>query len=212
MAASAISSDLPMRPMGCMAVIWRTEFGLLAGKALEHVGVDYRRQNGVDADALFAELQGGRFREANDGMLAGHVDFNARHGDHSQPRRSIHNGAASRLEHGWDFILHAQPHPLHVDVHDAIVGLLVLLEKRRRLLLDPGIVEGEVEPAKLLHRPVDELLDLGRLRHIGRHEKSFASLGPEEPHGLFTFGRSSAGDNDPGPLPGIGDGGCPADS
>ena len=74
-----------------------------------------------------------------------------------------------------------------------------MLEKRRRLLLDPGIVEGEVEPAKLLHRPFDKLLDLGRLRHIGGHEHSFASLGLEEPHGFLTFGRSSVGDNDPGP-------------
>src|SRR5207244_13280087 len=38
----------------------RTELRLLAGKALKHVGVDYRRQNGVDADALFAELPGRR--------------------------------------------------------------------------------------------------------------------------------------------------------
>jgi hypothetical protein len=53
----------------------RTELRLLAGKAVKHVGVDYRRQNSVDADALFAELQGCRFREADDGMLAGHVDF-----------------------------------------------------------------------------------------------------------------------------------------
>src|ERR1700722_742956 len=34
------------------------EFGLLAGKAVKHVGIDYRRQNSVHADALLAELQG----------------------------------------------------------------------------------------------------------------------------------------------------------
>src|SRR5206468_3266828 len=100
----------------------------------------------------------------------------------------------------------------HVDVHDPIVGFLVLLEKRSRLLLDPSIVEGEVKSAKLLYRPFDELLDLGRLRHISRHENSFAPLSLDEPHSFFTFGRSSAGDNDPGSLPRIGDGGCPADS
>ena len=53
----------------------RAELSLLAGKALEHVRVDDRRQNGVDADALFAELQGGRLREADDGVFAGDVDF-----------------------------------------------------------------------------------------------------------------------------------------
>jgi hypothetical protein len=79
-------------------------------------------------------------------------------------------------------------------------------------LLDPGIVEGEVEPAKLLHRPLDEFLDLGRLGNIGGYENSFAPLSPEEPHRLFTFGHSSAGDNDPGSLPRIGDGGNSADS
>src|SRR4051812_41606065 len=47
----------------------RTELRLLAGKALKHVGVDDRRQNSINADALLAELQGRRFREANDGMF-----------------------------------------------------------------------------------------------------------------------------------------------
>jgi len=56
----------------------RTEIRLLADKALKHLGFDYPRQNGINADALFAELQGGRFRKANDGMFAGHVGFNAR--------------------------------------------------------------------------------------------------------------------------------------
>src|SRR6202790_1205052 len=104
-------------------------------------------------------------------MLAGNVDFIARYADHSEHRSSIHNGAAARLEHGWDFVLHAQPHALRVDVHDAIENLLVLLEERKRHLLDPGVVEGEVEPAELLQRPFDEFLDLDRLRDVGRHEE-----------------------------------------
>src|SRR6202051_2472020 len=145
-------------------------------------------------------------------MLAGNVDFIARYADHSEHRSSIHNGAAARLEHGRDLVLHAQPHALRVDVHDAIESLLVLLEERSRHLLDPGVVEGEVEPAELLQRPFDEFLDLNRLRDVGRHEESFAPLSPEEPHGFFPFGRSSAGHNDSGSFARIGDGGGSADS
>src|ERR1700722_1341677 len=145
-------------------------------------------------------------------MLAGNVDFIARYADHSEHRSSIHNDAAARLEHGWDLVLHAQPYALRIDVHDAIEGLLVLLEKRTRHLLNPGVVEGDVEPAELLQRPFDEFLDLDRLRDVGHHEESFAPLSPEESHGFFPFGRPSAGHNDPGSFPRIGDGGCSADS
>src|SRR5437899_4989636 len=110
-------------------------------------------------------------------MLADNVDFIARYADHSEHLSSIHNGAAARLEHGWDFVLHAKPHALRVDVHDLIESLLVLLEERKRHLLDPGVVEGDVEPAELLQSPFDKFLHLDRLRDVGLHEDSFTTLG-----------------------------------
>src|SRR5882724_6894448 len=119
-------------------------------------------------------------------MLAGNVDFIARYADHSEHRSSIHNGAAARLEHGWDFVLHAKPHALRVDVHDLIESLLVLLEERKRHLLDPGVVEGDVEPAELLQSPFDKFLQLDRLRDVGLHEDSFTTLGLQEPHCFFS--------------------------
>src|ERR1700676_3183596 len=145
-------------------------------------------------------------------MLAGNVDFIARYADHSEHRSSIHNGAAARLEHGWDFVLHAQPHALRVDVHDLIESLLVLLEERKRPLLDPGVVEGDGEPAELLQGPFDKFLHLDRLRDVGLHEDSFTTLGLQKPHCFFPFRSSSAGHNDLRAFPCIGDGGCPADS
>ena len=107
---------------------------------------------------------------------------------------------------------HAQPHALHVDVHDLVIGLHGLLQKRRRRLLDARVVEGEVEPAELLQRAPDEVLDLRFLGHIGRHEHGFAALRADEPNGLLAFGSSAAGNNHLGPFPGIGDGGGAADS
>src|ERR1700674_552119 len=97
-------------------------------------------------------------------MLAGNVDFIARYADHSEHRSSIHNGAAARLEHGWDFVLHAKPKRVRVDVPHLNESPLFLLEDRKRHLLQPGVVEGDVELAELLHSTFDEFLPVDRLR------------------------------------------------
>ncbi len=161
---------------------------------------------------MLAKFDGSRFRQTDDCVFAGDVDLDAWKRGHTKPRGRIYNGPASRLEHRRDLMPHAQPHALHVDVHDLVIGLHLLFEERRQQLLDTRVVESEVEPAELLQRAPDEIFDLRFLRHIGRHEHGFAALRADEPNGFLAFRSSAAGNNHLGPFPGVGDGGGAADS
>ena len=150
--ASAISSEVPIRPIGCMAVIvaW---FSALSPTNRRYMSVSIAAGNtALMRMPCLPNSTAADFVQTDDRVFAGSVDLDARKRDHTRHRGRIHNGPSARLEHGRDLMPHAQPHALHVDVHDLVIGLHGLLQKRRRRLLDARVVEGEIEPAEPFQR------------------------------------------------------------
>ena len=70
------------------------------------------------------------------------------------------------LQHPRDLVFHGEPHAFDIDVHDRVIVGFGLLDQRRDVAFDAGIVEGQIEPAICLHRMIDQRLNLGCDQHI----------------------------------------------
>jgi hypothetical protein len=74
--------------------------------------------------------------------------------------------AAALLDHLLGGNLRAEEGALEIDRHYLFVLILGRVEDRSARL-DPGVVDHNVHPAKLAHRPVDEHPQVGELADIG---------------------------------------------
>jgi len=58
--------------------------------------------------------------------------------------------------------------------------------------LDPGVVEGDVQAAKFLHRFLDQRFNFSCLRHVGFHKQAIAAGGADHFDGFVAFRFSPA--------------------
>src|ERR1041385_7167187 len=75
-----------------------------SGETIEHRRLDATGGNGIDTNSLAGVLKRRRFREPEDGMLAGHI--NRRPGKANQPadRRIIDDGPSAVFQHRRNFM------------------------------------------------------------------------------------------------------------
>src|SRR5215204_1629286 len=132
----------------------------------DHRRLDRSRADRVDADAAGRVLERGTLCEAEDAVFGGVVGRAARQPDQATKRRAVDDCAASLLAHLTKLVLHASPDAAEVDRVHAVEGLGRLLGGVRRRGLDPGVVEGEVEPAESRHATADEHGDLLLVRDV----------------------------------------------
>ena len=87
-------------------------------------------------------------------MFGSDVNAHLREADVTGYARGVDDGAATVLEHHWNFVAHRIENAPHVDVENAsIFGFSRLFE--RAFPFDAGVVERDVEPAEFVDRELD---------------------------------------------------------
>jgi hypothetical protein len=135
-------------------------------------------------------------------VLGSGIGGTARHAADAGARRGIHHHAAALAHHLRDLVLHADEGAAQVNVEDAIPLLQLDFVKRRRLVLDAGVVECAVDAAVGFDCLCDCSLDFFRLRHITGDRQHFGAcrlhvlcgllqrrLAPVRDHDARSFGR-----------------------
>ena len=105
-------------------------------------------------------------------MLGGTVCGATARADQAGDGSSADDSAATvLLEELFDFIFHAKPHRLQIDVDGTVEIVFRHLYDARQSPLDPGVVECAVEAPVSIYRRRDHALDLFSLRDISLDEK-----------------------------------------
>ena len=177
---------------------------ITARQTLDHGGFDDPRAHGVDPNTGLGVFQGGGFAQADHAVLAGHIGRHARSADQAGSRGGVDDGSAALLEHGRDFILHAQPHPGQIDPNNAVPVRLGVLGRIADRPLNAGIIMGTVEPAIGVESKADHGLDFGRPGHVGFDAAGLAARFLDESHRLLGLVFNHVGDHDLRPFPGKG--------
>ncbi len=85
--------------------------------------------------------------------------------DQAGNRRHVYNSsAAALLEHLPNFVLQAEPDTFEIDLDGPIPVFFGLSDDGRPDTLDSGVIEGDIQAAKSLHRLLDERLNFGGFR------------------------------------------------
>ena len=150
--AAAISSGVPIRPIGSWRDHLCAAFGGAAGEALHHRGVDDAGADGVDADVRCRVVERGRLGQADDAVLGGDVGGAAGEALDAGARGGVDDRAAALSSiSGISCFMHRNtPRRLmammrsHSSSVISAVGLVACL--------DAGVVEGDVEAPERLDR------------------------------------------------------------
>ena len=159
------------------------------------LGEDEPGADGIDPDALGAVLNGRRLAGTDDPVLGRLVDAGVGGPVQATDGGPVDDGAATRLEHGADAVLHTKHHPAEVDVHQPVVELHGQVGERAAVG-DAGHVEHGVHTPELLYGRRHQRLDIGFIRDVAMHgEYSPTDLGRR-----VLFGTADVGGHDPGAL------------
>src|SRR5271165_5486812 len=103
-------------------------------------------------------------------------------------RGHVYNGAATALlEHLPNLVLQAEPDAFEIDLDGPIPVFFGLSGDGYPNTLDPGVIEGDVQAAKSLHRRLNQRLNFGGLRHVGFYKQAFATGGAHHLHGFLAI-------------------------
>ena len=78
-------------------------------------------------------------------------------------------------KHHAHLVLEAQDRTEHIGIEGGGVGFGRLLGQRSRLSFGTSVVHRNIQPAKALDRPVDEIAHVIFVAHIGAHEFRFGA-------------------------------------
>jgi len=76
--------------------------------------------------------------------------------DEARDGRHVDDNSAALLEHLLNFVLQAKPHAFQIDVDGAVPVFFGLFGNGAPALLDPGVIERNIQTAKLFHRFLDK--------------------------------------------------------
>jgi NADH-quinone oxidoreductase subunit N len=139
---------------------------LVAGR----VGDRQPRGDHVHADAVGAQLQGERLREAVERGLRARVGHEARAGDPRQRAAHVDDAAAPPLDHPGGHRLAAEEAGLRLRVELPLVVLPPVLGERDDREVDGGVVDEDVDRAELRLDAADHRLDLRPDGGVGADE------------------------------------------
>src|ERR1700758_2228130 len=141
-----------------------------SGKAVDHVGCDTAGGGHcVNTDILFGEPQRESLSQTFDRMLGRGVDADLSHANVTGYTGGIDDGAATVLEHRWNFVTHRIQNAPNVDVEDAAVfGLGGLIQWADPL--NASIVKSDVDLAEFVDRELDHRFHIRVFRDVGADE------------------------------------------
>ena len=132
-----------------------------------HPAVEQAGHHGVDPDVVAGQFAGQRQGEAHDSALGGGIMHRHFEHAHAGQRAEVDDRACLAADHAANECLGDQEHAFDVHVHHP-VPVLLLDQRERHDLGDPGVVDQDVHRAEVL-------LDL--LRHFHATRLSSTSRG-----------------------------------
>jgi len=109
-------------------------------------------QMGVDANAQFGALDGGRFSQSDHGVLRSDIRRHQRGADKTGNGSRIDNRAGSALAHNRDDMFQPEKHPFDVDVQYGREIGIRLFDNRSDLSFNARIIEKNIDFAESVHR------------------------------------------------------------
>jgi hypothetical protein len=180
--------------------------------ALDHLGIDDARADGIHADVGLRIVERRTLRETDDPELRGHIRRLAGDSDHATARRGVDDGATALAKHDRHHVLHAQEHAAQVDGHEAIPVLFRHIRDRTVRLLDAGIVEGHVDAAIRADALFHGGLHVRALAHVASHGDGRTSHFLDQADGFLRAFPVKVRHDDLGAFPGKGESGRPPDA
>ena len=165
------------------------ERGVVTHPGFDHAGAGGARTDGIDAYALRAELERGRFRETDHAVFRRDISAHAGEADQTRTRRSVDDRSPLPvLEDARDLVLHTEKHTgeHHVDGASPIVDRRV--GHGRAGARNAGVVVREIEASVVAYRGGHRGFDLLGHRHIGVYERGFTTGGARLRDGRFAAG------------------------
>src|SRR5258705_5905482 len=132
-----------------------------AENAFTHRRLDHRGTYDVHPNAAASGFKRGGLGQSHHAVLARAVGCETSGANQPGYRRHVHDGSApALLEHLLNLVLQTKPCAFEIDVNGAVPILLGLFGDRDERSLDPGIVERDIQAAKLFYRFADECLNI----------------------------------------------------
>ncbi len=142
----------------------------------EHRRVDHPGQHGVDPHARERDLRCGGARQAEHRVLGGVVGRRPRQPALAGERPCVDHGTGSLGDHDRQDVAQPEEDAAHVDGHDPVEGLLVVLGQRADRPDDPGVVEEDVDRPEGLHGLGDVAPHVLRPRDVGLRTRTSAPV------------------------------------
>src|SRR6266478_7947853 len=122
-----------------------------APETLAHRCFDHRRTHDIYSNAASRVFERGGLRQPHHAMLASAIRGCPSGANPTCDGGHVDDGSTTALlEHLLNFVLQAKPDAFEIDVDGAIPVFFGLLGSGAPAPLDPGVIEGNIQAAKLL--------------------------------------------------------------